>query len=344
MALGEGIALPEEKISANYSVLEHEESNLEGSTLLDTDESLTAGVEQQAVLDSTKGTDDYMSLPSNDEDITSQATRQRTEQEILAVKLFGLFFAESVELSHLHKSALGKLGPSRFLENYRRILKTYVLKLRVEARTALEKDAVKVIESRRNRRSIAKHIIALLAPESEETLKPLDELAHRPLMKQNLEDWARTVYGLPDAIPDHAPEQAEYSSEESDEEEGGKDDNENRDKEHLKTLTYTNIEKAYHFLHQNIPFQTVVLQLRLLELPAYLREIIESSPKRSIKISAKNDTSLMNRAKAIAESYTATQWDWWPLAPRVPDTTPDRLRLEWEVSTRSPCTYRMLMC
>jgi hypothetical protein len=106
----------------------------------------------------------------------------------LAVKLFSLFFAESEELSHLYENALGKLGPSRFLKNYRRILKTYVLKLRVKARTALEKDTVKVIESRRNCRSIAKQVITLLAPENEKNVKPLDELARRPPMKKNLEE------------------------------------------------------------------------------------------------------------------------------------------------------------
>lgn len=163
-------------------------------------------------------------------------------------------------------------------------------------------------------------------------------------MKQNLEDWARTVYGLPDAVPDTAPDPAEYPSEESDEEEDDDDDHENQDKEHLKTLTFTNIEKAYQFLHKSVPFQTLVLQLRLLGLPTSLREIIETSPKRSIKISAKNDSSFMNRIKGIVETYTVTQWDWWPLAPRVPDVAPDRLRLEWQVSKRSPGTYCVLTC
>ena len=78
------------------------------------------------------------------------------------------------------------------------------------------------------------------------------------------------------------------------------------------------------------------------QLPTSLREIIETSPKRSIKISANNDMSFMNRTKGIIETYTAIQWDWWPLAPRVPDVAPDRLRLEWRVSRRSPGTYCML--
>ncbi|KAI8623942.1 hypothetical protein F5Y19DRAFT_481082 [Xylariaceae sp. FL1651] len=345
------VTMSEEKKSTNEFVLERGESNLEGSTLLDTDESLTARVEEHAVLDSTKGTDDYMSVSSNDEDIASQAARQRTEQEILAVKLFSLFFAESVELSDLHENALGKLGPSRFRENYRRILKSYVLKLRIEARTALEKDTVKVIESRGNRRSIAKQIINLLTPKTEEHVKPLDELTQRPLMKQNLEDWARTVYGLPDATLDIAPEPPEYSSEESEEDESYEGVN-GQDNEHLETLTYTNIEKAYNFLHQSVPFRTLVLQLALLGLPVFWRDIIETSPKHSIKISAKNDTSFMNRTKGIVEAYTATRWDWWPLAPWVPEITPGRLRLEWrfchqplykEISLEEAALIRQIM-
>ena len=337
--IDEGVTLAKTTILDIGFVSECGESSLEGTTLLDTNEAPVARAEYHAVLDSDKGIEDYMSLPSNDEDIASQALRQRTEQEILAVRLFSLFFAESKELGPLHKNALGKLGPSRFLENCRRILKTYVLKLRVEARTALEKDAIKVIASRRNRSSIAKQIMTLLAEENEENVKPLDRLVELPLMKQNLEDWARTAYGLPDAILDTVPEQAEYSSEESDEEEDGDDNHENEDKEHIKTLTFTNIEKAYHFLQTSAPFHTLILQLRLLGLPTSLREIIETSPKCSIKISANNDTSFMNRTKGIIEAYTAIQWDWWPLAPQVPDVAPDRLRLEWRVSRRSPGTY-----
>jgi hypothetical protein len=71
--IDEEVTLAEEKISTNCFMLESGESNFEGSTILDTDESLTAGVEQQAVLDLTKETDDCMSLPSNYEDIASQA-------------------------------------------------------------------------------------------------------------------------------------------------------------------------------------------------------------------------------------------------------------------------------
>jgi hypothetical protein len=342
----EGATLDEVTISETCSLSERRESSFEGTTLRDTDELSAAGVEQQAILDSTKGTEDYMSLASNDEDIASQTTRRRTEQEILAVKLFSIFFAESEELSRLHKNALEKLGPSRFLENYRRILKAYVLKLRVEARTALEKDTVKVIESRGNRRSIAKQIMTFIASEGQEGVKPLGELAKLPLMKQNLEDWAKTAYGLPDTTQDNAPEQAEHFSEGSDEdadaEEGSDNDYENQDNEHMKTLTFTTIEKACHFLHQNIPFQTLILQLRLLVLPTSLREIIETTPKQSIRILADSDMSPINRLKNMIEAFTATQWDWWPLAPKVPDLAPDRLLLEWQVSRRSPGTYYIL--
>lgn len=331
-------------ISVTESLSEHRESVSEDTTLLNSNDSLMAKVEDQSILDLSKGSEDYMSLPSNDEDIASQAARQRTEQEILAVKLFSLFLAQCEELSGLHENALRKIGPSRFLENYRRILKAYVLKLRLEARTALEKDTVKVIESRGNRRSIAKQIVDFIALENEENVKPLVELAQLPLMKQNLEDWAKTAYGMPDATEESTPEQAEYFSEESDEEDDSDSRHEDWNADHLQTLTFTTIDKAYRFLYQSLPFQTLVLQLRLLALPTSLREIIETCPRRSIKILYYSDMSLINRFKHIIESYTATQWDWWPLVPKVPYLESDRLLLEWQVSRSSQDTYYIDTC
>lgn len=352
--------------------------SLEGTTLGEMHNARTTS-ERGTPLAAAKRETDSLSMVSNEEDIASQATRQRTGQEILAVREFGSFFAGLEELRPLHEDAVAKLGTRRFLENYRRILKVFVLQLRKEAKTALEKDTVKVIENRENRRNIAQRVVALMEQEDEDDMKPLEELAFQPIMKRSLEDWARNTYGAPDdtfdALPDvvsthAAPDptldavsnvpqdsiprrlrgirsdvspkvvrdialgEAACSDRES-EEEGGDGDNGNNEsqrKDHLRALTFPTIEKACQFLRKNMPFRTLVLQLRLLSLPLSLREIVETSPKRSIKISAKDDASFTNSLKAIAEAYTATPWEWWPLAPRIPDVAPGRARLEWQVS------------
>jgi hypothetical protein len=62
-----------------------------------------------------------------------------------------------------------------------------------------------------------------------------------------------------------------------------------------------------------------------------LRELLTQIPKRLIALSSENDSSFLNRSKAFLEDYTMAEWDWWPLAPRVPDVTSGECRLQWKV-------------
>ena len=59
--------------------------------------------------------------------------------------------------------------------------------------------------------------------------------------------------------------------------------------------------------------------LALLILRRPLREAIASAPKITIELSSMNNTSLLNKAKALFQDYTMAEWDWWPLTPRIPD-------------------------
>ncbi|OCL00887.1 uncharacterized protein K441DRAFT_710444, partial [Cenococcum geophilum 1.58] len=248
------------------------ESILAGTTLVGTQDEHTFEPKQSSFLnvpDSDAFEDgDCMSIESNDEDIASQAATRRTEPEILAIRQFGSFFGELEELRPLHEEALKKLGTKRFQENYRRILKLYVLKLLNEAKTAVERDTVMVLKSRSNRLHIARRIVALMQEDEEDRSKPLDGLTAQPVEKQSLDDWARNEYASPDA----EPEGYEQSSDESDGEDG-EDNDENQDKYRLEELHFPNITQANRFLHRDIPFQTLVLELRLLVLPASLREV-----------------------------------------------------------------------
>jgi hypothetical protein len=94
------------------------------------------------------------------------------------------------------------------------------------------------------------------------------------------------------------------------------------------------IADAYDFLRRDIP--TLDLELRLLVLPPSLRDVMEFVPRDDIQISAANDYSFVNRAKAFVEDNTSMEWDWWPLKPRIPDLEPGRQRLEWHVSMPAP--------
>jgi hypothetical protein len=71
--------------------------------------------------------------------------------------------------------------------------------------------------------------------------------------------------------------------------------------------------------------------LTLSVLRGPLRDIVSSVPGSHMAISSVNDTSFINKWKALLEDHTKAEWDWWPLAPRVPDVKPGGFRLQWKV-------------
>ncbi|KAF5859641.1 hypothetical protein ETB97_002552 [Aspergillus alliaceus] len=307
------------------------ESIFGGTTLVETKDEIMLGLKPSLPLDrmtsDTIEDEDCISVESNDDDIASQTATKRTEPEILAARHFGLFLAELKELRPLHEEALKKLGVERFRENYRRILKFYVLKLRNEAYSPIEKDIVRVFKSRLNRINIAERILSLIQEEKENSTKPLDGLISQPVEKQSLEAWASNAYGQPTTDTTF---NTEFEDPEQSNEEGDNEDTE--DDDCLEELQFPKLTHADSFLRRGLPFRTLVLELRLLVLPASLREVLESIPKCSIQISDTDDTSLMNMAKASIEDYTGFEWDWWPLTPRVPKLSRGRLHLQWTVS------------
>ncbi|KAL4947836.1 hypothetical protein BDW69DRAFT_189826 [Aspergillus filifer] len=205
------------------------ESIFEGTTLVETQAELIFETKSllpfdQKASDTTED-EDCTSVESNDADIASQVAKERTEPEILAVRYLGSFLADLKQLRPLHEEALKKLGVKRFRENYRRILKYYVLKLRPEAYSAIEKDIVRVLKSRLNRISIAERILSLIQEEKENNVKPLDELISRPVEKQSLEAWASNAYGEAAADATFDPEIEGYGqSDDEDENEDAEDD------------------------------------------------------------------------------------------------------------------------
>ncbi|GMG13314.1 unnamed protein product [Aspergillus oryzae] len=308
-----------------------EESSFGATTLLDIQEQQMLELKPSTLLYRTTldtfEDEDCISVVSDDNDIASKTSTRRTQPEILAVRHIASFLYELEELRPLHEQALKKLGPKRFQENYRRILKFYVLKLRNEAQTTVQIDIFRVLKSRLNRINVARQIIDLIRDDKDDSTKPLDRLTSQPVEKQPLEDWIRNIYGL------HVVDTAVTPKFESHEQfSDGSDSEEAKDEYHAKELLFPNITHANKFLYSVIPFQALLLELRLLVLPASLREVVESTPKHLIHVSPVNDTSLINMAKAFIEGHTAFEWDWWPLMPRVPELSPGRMRLQWSVS------------
>jgi len=77
-----------------------------------------------------------------------------------------------------------------------------------------------------------------------------------------------------------------------------------------------------HLLSRDLAFST---------LRRPLQELLSQIPGYRIELSPMNDMSFVNRTKAFLEDYTMTEWDWWPIAPRVPDVAPGEWRLQWKV-------------
>jgi ppGpp synthetase/RelA/SpoT-type nucleotidyltranferase len=279
---------------------------------------------------------DYLSIASNDEEIASQVSRRMAEPELLAVKLFGAFFAEVDDLRILHRELLDELGTARFIVNYRRALKNYVLKLKEDAHTALEKDTIKVLEHRKNRQTMALQIMDYIIPEDDDDRTRWNNLPDQALQKQLLEDWAKMTYGPPDLAPAAIDVFDEISEDESER------PAQTFEKNQLETLTTTNIGKTLNFLQKPAPLRALTLQLRLLSLPTSLREILDTTPKCDLEIvDEANDSSasIVNRCKAWVESYTLSHWDWWPLKPCIPSFIGENALLKWKVSASFTVAY-----
>lgn len=317
------------------------DSTLGGTTLVDTQIEAVAPddrVPSSSPDASKKNYDtehDYASVLSNDEDIASKSGNYRSREEVLAVKELGYFFAELEDLRPLHQELLEKLGPERFSENYRRVLKVYFLKLQGEAKTAVEKQTALVLRKRFNRYSIGQKIANSLQNIGKDDSSQLDELSSHQVQKE-LGKWLakldNTGWATPLQMMDKQDERDEWDerSERDEITDESNDEIENEDRH--EDISIASIEQAKAFLRRGDPFQNLVLQLRLLALPSSIRDALDMASRDSIAISSMNDTSFMNRAKAFMEDYTGVEWDWWPLVPRVPDVTRNRFRLQWEVS------------
>jgi hypothetical protein len=85
-------------------------------------------------------------------------------------------------------------------------------------------------------------------------------------------------------------------------------------------------------VHDYLPSLEILRRdLTLSVLRGPLRDIVLSIPGSRMTISSVNDTSFLNKWKALLEDHTKAEWDWWPLAPRIPDVKPGDFRLQWKV-------------
>jgi len=82
------------------------------------------------------------------------------------------------------------------------------------------------------------------------------------------------------------------------------------------------------------PLDLISTKLAVSTLRRPLRQLLSQIPRSAMNLSDRNDTSWVNTTKAFIEDYTMAEWDWWPLAPRVPGVAPGECRLQWKVRFR----------
>ncbi len=86
--------------------------------------------------------DEIQSLASDDEDISSQISCQKSSQRALAERQIGALMAHHPELNMVYNEAIALMPVDRFVANFRRLLKRYYLDIRPLASTSLERTAV----------------------------------------------------------------------------------------------------------------------------------------------------------------------------------------------------------
>ncbi|KAH7080625.1 hypothetical protein BKA63DRAFT_563300 [Paraphoma chrysanthemicola] len=64
-------------------------------------------------------------------------------------------------------------------------------------------------------------------------------------------------------------------------------------------------------------------------LPTHLHEVLLAGNGSPLKMTRYPDISYPNRLKTLAEDYTNAEWDWWPLASRIPTPQSGEVRIEW---------------
>ena len=269
---------------------------------------------------------DTQSVISERDEIGSLLSTTRSPQALLAENHLALVLAKSDALSPLLDEALTKVGQDRFIQNVRRLLKTCYLDLLPHAKTNLEKTTNSLLRSRPSRVRVARLIIDMRNPENDEDREQNFSVVQSKL--KYLEDWIASHAGLaPSPLPDEdddgdLEDNVRSESDMSDVESG--DENQNVD--------LPNISQMETFLVEAQAFKNLVVNLHIFLCPATMKPIIRSLlsvlPDR-ISFSTKNNYSVCNRMKILAEHVTEDEWNWWPLQPKMRFLKEDETRVLW---------------
>ena len=270
--------------------------------------------------------DDIQSLTSDIDDIRSQASDETTSEEITGKALIRVYLAEDAQFRELCEKALRKMSRRRFVENMRRLLKSFHKNLSEEAGTEPEKAVAVLLRSRRGRLRISQQLADLFQQDPDETLGGNKaDLGVTAGALYSVEKWLEHASGRP-ANPNEQSSVSEQDVEELSESESGSSDSSDGPEENNSPLTL----ELKSYLLKSQSFRHLRRELMLMFLPVELKQVLSSVPKEHIWWSSEQDLSFSNRVKACIEDHTQVKWNWWPFEPRKRLLQGDESRMYWQ--------------
>ncbi|KAJ5641663.1 hypothetical protein N7490_005663 [Penicillium lividum] len=269
--------------------------------------------------------DKLQSLASDNEDINSRVSGDSNNEEKMASQaLIRVFLAEEPHFRELCEKAMLQMSRERFMENMRRLLKSFHKNLSTEAETEAEKAVARIMRSRRGRQRISQQLAVHILEEQGEGLKSDQvDLQVAPKDKNRVETWLAQTFEIP---PGSRGVEAQgtniaYST-------SGSDDS-------SEAGEFPYISEMKTFMRKARSFQVLLKDLMIMFFPSDLRGVLLSIPKKNIWVSQEQDLSLLNRVKGWIEDQTQARWNWWPLKPSKRLLKDSESRMFWKCVSRS---------
>lgn len=288
-----------------------------------------------------KGTD-VVSMISDPEDIASQKATQKLALATVAEIHFAKLFAEKLDISSLCEELLAKIPRERFVQNFRRLLKPYYIRLTKIANSDLEKATIFVLQKRAARERISRHIAERLKPFTEEEQLRITEQDKGALDRaQRLEEWILSTPGI-FRHPDEQIKAPEMDVvQDADPSELSNSDSE--DGEYLQS-DLPSLRSMEDFLTKGVAFEALLTDLQIFTLPSSLSSltrVLMTIPNENISFEQHYEPSLRDKWKEYMERTTGNPWNWWPLPPSKPHLATGDTRISWKCVSVSSITRPM---
>jgi hypothetical protein len=282
--------------------------------------------------------DEIQSVISDNFDIRSQLSNKRSPQEVAGENLIINFFAENEQFKPLYAEAVNKIGEARFINNFRRLLKSYYLDLSRCADTNLKQVTTSLLKSRWSRIRVAQGIINSLLLDNENTSVQMERKTRQTDSKAMLEKWiaensdfalqAELSYDKPDGHENSLNEGRVMETSDLDDDDDDLSSQENHVEDGAADVR-SHIVGMESFLKEGNPFQSLLISFIMLFLPISLKGVIVYIPQNSFWFSSEEDTSISNRLKGLIENRVGVKCNYWPLQSKMRPLQPSETRLHW---------------